>query len=55
MINERNVPSDDVLLHHRFNPIYSNGAGTMPVSNENIDYVQICPMATTALKEVKLI
>jgi len=55
MINERNVPSDDVLLHHSFNPIYSNGAGTMPVSNENIDYVQICPMATTALKEVKLI
>nr|CAD2151358.1 unnamed protein product [Meloidogyne enterolobii] len=52
MINERNAPSDEVLLHHSFNPIYSNGAGTMPVSNENIDYVQICPMATTALKEL---
>lgn len=51
MINERDVPS----LLHSFNPLYSNASDALnqiPISNENIDYVQICPVATTALKEV---
>jgi hypothetical protein len=50
---------DDVMFtaNNDFNPIYSNEQ--QPPSNlpkisvmNNVDYVQICPIATTALKEV---
>jgi hypothetical protein len=52
-LNER--ATHEVLIHQSFNPIYSNATEDLdqfPVSSENIDYVAICPVATTALKEL---
>uniref|UniRef100_A0A1I8AX96 WH2 domain-containing protein n=1 Tax=Meloidogyne hapla TaxID=6305 RepID=A0A1I8AX96_MELHA len=55
MIDQKDAHAHEALMHHSFNPIYSNateGLDEIPVSSENIDYVQICPVATTALKEL---